>query len=25
VAVVNALRMSWNGGSLSDIPDGDQG
>jgi heavy metal translocating P-type ATPase len=25
VAVVNALRMSWNGGSLSDIPDGEQG
>ena len=24
VAVVNALRMSWNGGSLSDIPGGDQ-
>ena len=24
VAVVNALRMSWNGGSLSDIPDGEQ-
>ena len=25
VAVVNALRMSWNGGSLSDIPIGEQG
>jgi heavy metal translocating P-type ATPase len=24
VAVINALRMSWNGGSLSDIPGGDQ-
>lgn len=24
-AVVNALRMSWNGGSLSDIPIGEQG
>ena len=24
VAVINALRMSWNGGSLSDIPGGEQ-